>query len=373
MTGPKHMTDRKGTNAKDPQRWVDEASSSPFGVLARAGAAEHPSISAKHRARAAVLLAAAGGAASAAATKAAVASTAASTSAPPVSLAASGTAGTTAGTAASSAAASGASVAAGGAGTAGAVVTGAAGLSAKFGAGSVLFGVAKWTGVSAMVAAVGFGGHQLVASGGANQRLTDPTASAAAPASSSAMQTRRLPNLAGTARSSDSPVAATEGEPVVVPQALVPELASSLAATSVTTSGASTLVAPRVGRTPRGNEQPTASSARTPSQGPETSVASSELPSSLARNQELALVDRAWSALRSGKPREALSLLDGYTSPASERQFETEALLIRLEALAQSGQHTAARTLANRILEHHQRGRLADKARQVLDRSPSTR
>jgi hypothetical protein len=91
-----------------------------------------------------------------------------------------------------------------------------------------------------------------------------------------------------------------------------------------------------------------------------------ELPTTLERNQELILVDRAWTALRSGKPREALRLIDGYAWSASDRQFETEALLIRLEALTQSGEHAAARKLANKILETHQRGRLAQKARHVL-------
>lgn len=343
----------------DPKRWLDEGGSSPLGALARAGATERPSTSAKHRARAAVLLATAGGAASAAATKAAVASTAASTSAPPVSLAASTTA-------ASGAAGSSAAVATG---TAGAVVTGAAGLSAKFGASAVILGIAaKWTGVSAMVAAVGFGGYQLASSSGAGARLTDASQSTGA-ATGVVLETLQLPNMAGTAPSADVKTTASQDEHAPASRALQPvalELPPGVATPPVAALDPAefrSIVSPPERR---------AASPESVTPPKQEAATTSDLPTSLARNQELALVDRAWTALRSGKPREALRLIDGYAWTASDRQFEAEALIIRLEALGQSGQNSAARALASKILQRHQRGSLADKARKVLGDSAST-
>jgi outer membrane protein assembly factor BamD (BamD/ComL family) len=61
-------------------------------------------------------------------------------------------------------------------------------------------------------------------------------------------------------------------------------------------------------------------------------------------------VDEARKQLGSGKPQAALSTLNRYHHEYPKGALGQEAMLLRIEALAQMGDRSAARTLATRFL-----------------------
>ncbi|WP_433934309.1 hypothetical protein AB3662_07305 [Sorangium cellulosum] len=74
-------------------------------------------------------------------------------------------------------------------------------------------------------------------------------------------------------------------------------------------------------------------------------------PSTLA--SELALLDTARRALRSGDPAAAVALLDRHAREFAGAQLADEAAAIRVEALASKGDRAGARAAARRFLEAH--------------------
>jgi hypothetical protein len=220
--------------------------------------------------------------------------------------------------------------------------------------------MAKWTGVAAVATAVGFGGYELTTNGAANNSAASSSAEAnnhaanhgAAPRLTAGASTAATRGAVETAR---LPLA-TEGD-----RAPANDAPANIATANAATRSPAMEAAQR--SVPRAPLPPTTST-------PKTAKANraEDVPRAAASaSRELSLVDTAWAELRAGNPHRALQLIDGYAWSASERQFESEALLIRLEALSRSGQDAAARSLARRVLSRHSTGRLADKAQQVLD------
>ena len=88
-------------------------------------------------------------------------------------------------------------------------------------------------------------------------------------------------------------------------------------------------------------------------------------PVSLA--QELAALDAARAAMATGDARGALSLLDGYAKTCPQGRLRLEAELLRIDALAKSGQSQAARRRAEAFLRRHPGSVLAARARGYLE------
>ncbi|WP_437727093.1 hypothetical protein [Sorangium sp. So ce861] len=82
-------------------------------------------------------------------------------------------------------------------------------------------------------------------------------------------------------------------------------------------------------------------------------------PSTLA--SELALLDTARRALRSGDPAAALALLDRHAREFADAQLADEAAAIRVEALASKGDRAGAQAAARRFLEAHPGSPHADR------------
>jgi hypothetical protein len=84
--------------------------------------------------------------------------------------------------------------------------------------------------------------------------------------------------------------------------------------------------------------------------------------------RELREIDAARSALASGDSAKALALVDAYERQPGTKQMFQEALAIRMEAQAKSGNTTAARASAERLLVVSPNGPHASRARQILSR-----
>ncbi len=83
---------------------------------------------------------------------------------------------------------------------------------------------------------------------------------------------------------------------------------------------------------------------------PVTSVKRAPKPTGGSLKDQVALVDQARKELGSGKPQAALSTLNRYHREFPKGALGQEAMLLRIEALAQMGSRSAARTLATRFL-----------------------
>lgn len=89
-----------------------------------------------------------------------------------------------------------------------------------------------------------------------------------------------------------------------------------------------------------------------PAPGP--SVASFAAPSDKSSlSREIALLDEARRALRTGNPGATLAALDRYDAASTSHALGAEALLLRVRALAQAGRHGEARALAQRYIDRH--------------------
>jgi outer membrane protein assembly factor BamD (BamD/ComL family) len=98
--------------------------------------------------------------------------------------------------------------------------------------------------------------------------------------------------------------------------------------------------------------------------GGASSVGSNGSPSSLA--DELRALDRAAAAVAAGEARRALDLLDAHDRDFKEGALSQEADVIRVEALAASGDDAAASAHARAFLARFPDGAQADHVRSVL-------
>lgn len=81
---------------------------------------------------------------------------------------------------------------------------------------------------------------------------------------------------------------------------------------------------------------------------------------------EIALMDRARTALRSGAPGQALSALDQYRARYPRGTFGQEARVMRIEALAASGNRARALAETNAFLSQNPKSPHSERLRQLL-------
>ena len=82
---------------------------------------------------------------------------------------------------------------------------------------------------------------------------------------------------------------------------------------------------------------------------------------------ELGELDRARSKLSSGDPKGALAVLDDYARTYPRGRLGLEAEVLRIDALAQSGDMQSAKKRAEAFLKRHPKGVLAPRVRRYLD------
>jgi hypothetical protein len=90
-------------------------------------------------------------------------------------------------------------------------------------------------------------------------------------------------------------------------------------------------------------------------------------PSSSTLGQEISSLDAARSMLARGNTQEALFLLDGYARGFPRGKLSLEAELLRIDALARSGDEVETRRHARLFLARHASSVLAARARTYLD------
>jgi hypothetical protein len=81
---------------------------------------------------------------------------------------------------------------------------------------------------------------------------------------------------------------------------------------------------------------------------------------------ELAVLDAATAAVAAGNSQRGLTLLDAYAKDYPRGRLGVEAEVLRIDALAQSGQKGAAASAAQRFLQRHPDSVLAVRARRYL-------
>ncbi|MFO7179095.1 MAG: hypothetical protein DIU78_010380 [Pseudomonadota bacterium] len=82
---------------------------------------------------------------------------------------------------------------------------------------------------------------------------------------------------------------------------------------------------------------------------------------------ELETLDAARKALAAGNAKAALTLLDAYGRAHPNGRLGIEAEVLRIDALAKSGQNGVARQRAERFLRRYPNGVLAARVRRILD------
>lgn len=88
---------------------------------------------------------------------------------------------------------------------------------------------------------------------------------------------------------------------------------------------------------------------------------------SVSLSQELAALDAARATMARGDSQGALLLLDGYAKTCPQGRLRLEAELLRIDALAKSGQTQAAKRRAEAFLRHHPGSVLAARARSFTE------
>jgi hypothetical protein len=102
-----------------------------------------------------------------------------------------------------------------------------------------------------------------------------------------------------------------------------------------------------------------------PSAEPAPAPASAPAPAPSVAD-EIAVLDRAREALRSGDASAARAALDDHQARFGQGVLTPEAELLRIELLLSQGQKTAAQSLGQRFLASHPRSPLAARVRQLL-------
>ena len=87
--------------------------------------------------------------------------------------------------------------------------------------------------------------------------------------------------------------------------------------------------------------------------------------------EELALVSAARAALEKGDVADGLRTIDAYDARFRSGTFAQEMAVMRIEALASSGERTRARDLAMRFLEANAKSPYAARVRSLLERTPN--
>jgi hypothetical protein len=82
--------------------------------------------------------------------------------------------------------------------------------------------------------------------------------------------------------------------------------------------------------------------------------------------KELASLEEARAALRSGEPERTLSLLDEHTRKFPRQSLRVEARVLRIEALSASGRTDSARKAGNDFLAKHPNGPYAQRVRSLI-------
>ncbi|WP_437940482.1 hypothetical protein [Sorangium sp. So ce341] len=299
----------------DPERLLDKKEGDLQTALLRAALDESPPSGLTRRTLAALGVATAatlaGGAAEAGASGAAASSSGAAAG------------GAAAGGAAAGGAAAGAALKVAGAASGGGILS-ALGIGAL--AGVLTLGVVQWTGVTAPA-----------------RRSQEAPAAPAAPEHPPAKAPAALapPPTSGAAGAEPQHAAeerADEGPPLSRPAAPGPAAPGPAAPGSAAPGPAASARA-----------APAASSPRAPERNTSTLAS------------ELALLDTARRALRSGDPAAALALLDRHARDFADAQLADEAAAIRVEALASQGDRAGARAAARRFLEAHPGSPHADR------------
>lgn len=87
--------------------------------------------------------------------------------------------------------------------------------------------------------------------------------------------------------------------------------------------------------------------------------------------EEIALMDQARTALRSGAPTRALTALEQYRTRYPRGSFGQEARVLRIEALAASGNRTRALAEANAFLAHNPNSPHSERLRRIISSADS--
>jgi hypothetical protein len=115
---------------------------------------------------------------------------------------------------------------------------------------------------------------------------------------------------------------------------------------------------------PSSLEQKTSSRPREP-HAPASANGPRVAPRPPSLGSEVELLERARALLAHDDPAQALRALDEYTQTLRDVALRDEATLLRIDALARSGQRSAAEQLARRFVDEHPDSPLADRARKL--------
>lgn len=110
--------------------------------------------------------------------------------------------------------------------------------------------------------------------------------------------------------------------------------------------------------------QPSQDSIEEPSKAPTPYRAAPATPDDLGK--ELASLDRARAALRSGDANRTLRLLDEHGRKFPRQRLRVEATVLRIEALSASGRSGAARKAGEDFLAKHPNGPYAQRVRSLI-------
>jgi hypothetical protein len=120
---------------------------------------------------------------------------------------------------------------------------------------------------------------------------------------------------------------------------------------------------------PRAVTSARASVPSAPADGAETAPRAAPQPAARAApsslGDQLAQLQRARAALRSGQAAQALELLDAYQSQLDGQAFGAEATLLRIEALAATGQKERAAESAQQFARDYPNSPLIDRAQSL--------
>jgi hypothetical protein len=150
------------------------------------------------------------------------------------------------------------------------------------------------------------------------------------------------------------------------------------AATAPKSAPLATLVTPSVaatGAAPPAVEEPAVEEPRKPpvvvASKPAPTPGAVEAPIDAERlAEEVRAVDRARSALASGRAAETLAALDEYDARFGGRRFAPEALYLRMQALLSLGRKAEARSVAERLVRGFPKSPHTARARRVLETIP---